>query len=248
MKSRSATVFETAERSPSGILTWRTAPALGCIVGATIATLDFLYYFPLVSAPNEIGFGLFVSSLVVWCGECALFALALAIAERLASPDELRPWQLGLALVGGVTASVIAWHAFSMLVLRDQLGMHLFRDHVGQPENWIGGMLYHAWLMFFFGGLIAAVGTSHRRRTRMLLALRSAELNRAISQHRLAEARLASLEARVDPTHLYRTLSRLERLYEDDPTAADRLLDELIVFLRCALNDSQATKPKLEAL
>jgi LytS/YehU family sensor histidine kinase len=129
-------------------------------------------------------------------------------------------------------------------VLRDQLGMRLFRDHIGQPENWLGGMLYNAWLMLFFGGLIAAVVASQRRRTRMLSTLRSAELNRTTSQQRLAEAKLASLQARVDPDYLYQTLSRLERLYEDDPPAADRLLDELIAFLRNALADSALPQPK----
>jgi hypothetical protein len=118
--------------------------------------------------------------------------------------------------------------------------MRLFREHVGQPGNWMGGMLYHAWLMLFFGGLSAAVGASERWRTRMLHALRSAELSRATSQQRLAEARLAALQARVDPDYLYHTLSRLERLYEEDPPAADRLLDELIAFLRNALVDANA--------
>jgi len=224
-----------------------TRASHGFIAGAAIATLDFLYYFPLVSAPNEIGFGSLTSSLILWCGECVLFALALGLAERLTSPRELHAWQLGLAVIVGVSASVILWHAFCGFVLRDQLGMRLFRDHVGQPGDWMGGVLYHAWLMLFFGGLIAAVGASQRWRTRMVSALRSAELARATSQQRLAEARLASLEARVDPDYLYHALSRLQRLYEDDPPAADRLLDELIIFLRNALADPLASKPILEA-
>jgi sensor histidine kinase YesM len=139
---------------------------------------------------------------------------------------------------------VIIWHAFSVLVLRDALGLRLFRDHVGQPENLTGSALYHAWLMLFFGGLIAAVGASQRRRSRMLSALRSAELRRATSQQRLAQAQLASLEARVDPDYLYQTLSRLERLYEADPPAADQLLDELIAFLRDALTRSASPQPR----
>jgi len=220
---------------------WLTRAARGFVLGAGIATLDFLYYLPLVSAPHEMGFGLLLSSLVLWCGECILFALALGLAERLASPSDLRTWQLGFAIVAGVTASIVIWHTFSILVLRDQLGMPLFREEVGQPGNWLGGALYHAWLMLFFGGLIAAVETSQRWRTRMLSSLRSEELARATSQQRLVQARLASLEARIDPDHLYRTLSQLERLYEDDPPAADRLLDELIAFLRHALTEGGRT-------
>ena len=247
MTSRSTMWDETAGRSPCGTRFWITRAALGFLVGCTIATLDFLYYFPLVSTPDKIGFGLFVSSLVVWCGECILLALSLGLAERLASPSELRAWQFGLAIVGGVIASVILWHTFSVLVLRDRFGMRLFRDHVGQPTNWMSGLLYHAWLMLFFGGLIASVGASQRWRTRMLSALRSAELGRATLQQRLAEAKLASLEARIDPDYLYHTLSRLEQLYEADPPAADQLLDELIAFLRNALTEPRAVKPMSEA-
>jgi hypothetical protein len=244
MRSLRTTLAGTVVRRPWEARFWMTRAAHGFIVGAAIATLDFLYYLPLVSAPNEIGFGLFVSLLVVWCGECILFTLALGLAERLASPDEMRAWQLALAIVIGVTASVIIWHAFTVLVLRDQLGMRLFRDHVGQPGNSMGTVLYHAWLMLFFGGLIAAVGASQRWRTRMLSALRSAELGRATAQQQLAEARLASLEARIDPDYLCHTLSRLERLYEEHPTAADRLLDELIGFLRNALAEPRTRKSK----
>ena len=235
MTSRSTALAEFLARDRSGARFWLTRAAQGFVVAAAIATLDFMYYREFV---NEMGFGLLASSLVVWCGECMLFALLLGAAERLASPGELRAWQLALALAGFVTVSVILWHAFSILVLRDQLGMPLFRDHVGQRDNWMHGLLYHAWLMLFFGGLIAVVVAAQRRRTRMLSALRSAELGRATAQQRLAEAKLASLEARVDPDYLYHTLSRLERLYEDDPPAADHLLDELIAFLRSALAEA----------
>ena len=220
---------------------WLTRAAYGFAVGAALATLDFIHYFPFLSAPAAIDIGLFASSVVVWAGECALLALALGLAERAASPHELRAWQLALAILGAVVASVVAWHAFCLLVLRDVLGMRIFRESLGQPENWMGGLLYHAWLMLFFGCLIAAVGASQRSRRRMLAALRSAELERASSEQRLAQARLASLEASVDPDYLHETLSRLERLYEDDPPAADRLLDELIAFLRSALGDARAS-------
>jgi LytS/YehU family sensor histidine kinase len=74
----------------------------------------------------------------------------------------------------------------------------------------------------------------------MLFALRAAELRRAETQQRLAEAKLAALHARVDPDHLLHTLTRLAQTYEIDPTSADRLLDELIAFLRGALAEIRA--------
>lgn len=217
---------------------WALRAGQGILAGAAIGTLDFLYYMPFVSA-GKMGFGLLASSLALWCGEYLLFALALGLAERLVSPRELRAWQLALAIVGAVAASVVTWHAFCVFVLSDQLGLQLFREQVTPSQEWMGGMMYHAWLVLFFGGLIAAVAASQRWRTRMLDALRSAELGRAISEQRLAGARLQFLETRIDPDHLYGTLSRVERLYEDDAAAADALLDELIAFLRTAIVDSR---------
>jgi hypothetical protein len=194
-----------------------------------------------MSAPNPIGLHSLVSLWLVWCGEGVLLALTVGLAERSVSPRELRPWQLALAVAVGVIAGVLIWQVFTQLVLRDQLGIRLFVDHVGQPAVWMGVVLYHGWLMFFFGGLAAAVYASQRRHARMLLALRAAELGRATSQQRLAEARLASLQARVEPDFLLQTLTRLEQSYAADPDAADRLLDELIAFLRGALADIRAS-------
>ena len=221
---------------------WMTRAGYGLLLGAAVATLEFAYYFPLVTKRTEIGLDSFHSLLLVWCGEYVLLALAVGIAEHWANPRELRAWQLALAVPVGAFASALIWHAFTQFVLRDQLGVRLFLDHLGQPVVWPMMILYHSWLMLFFGGLAATVHTSQRRRARMLAALRAAELGRATSQQRLAEAGLASLQARVEPDFLLQTLTRLEQSYETDPRAADRLLDDLIAFLRGALADIRASE------
>lgn len=215
---------------------WLTRLAYGLILGAAIATLDFAHYFPLVSLNNvaPIAFG---SMLLEWCGEGVLLALLIGVAERLTLPRGLSGWQLALAVVLSAVAAVVAWQSFAVLLWRGEFEFMLFRDYLGTPVNWISGVFYHGWLMLFFGGLAAAVYVSQKRRARMLAALHTAEFGRAKSQQQLAEARLGSLQARVDPDFLLQTLSRLERAYESEPQAADRLLDELIVFLRAALAD-----------
>lgn len=222
---------------------WITRLGYGFVLGVAIATLDFAHYFPLTAAPKNIGFLSFVSLLLEWCGEGVLLALTVGLAERWMSPRELRAWQLLLAVVVGTVAAVLTWQTFTLIVLRDGLGIRLFRDYLGTPVIWIGGVFYQGWLMLFFGGLAAAVYASRRRRARMLAALLAAELARATSQQRLAEARLASLQARVEPDFLLQTLTRLEQSYEADPDAADRLLDELIAFLRGALADIRRQNP-----
>ena len=224
---------------------WFIRIGQGVALGVIIATLDFLYYAPLLPVPIDVEFGFFISSLVLWSGECTLFALIVAAAERIVSPRYLHAWQLAAIAFAAVTISVFAWHGFSIVVLRDLLGVNLFREQVAASGNWVGHMLYHSWLMLFFGGLCVAVAASHRWHFRMLMALRAAEMRHAISQQSLATAELARLESSVDPNYLFQTLARLEKLYADNPQAADAVLDDLINFLRRVLGESRAFLEKL---
>jgi len=220
---------------------WLSRAGYGVLLGVSIAVLEFAYYYPLVSAPDKLGVVSLVSSFLTWCGEGALLALTVALFERWEAPRPLGLRYLALAVTIGSVAGVLAWQAFTQFVLRERFGIWLFRDHVGQPVNWAGGVLYHVWLMLLFGGLAAAAYASRQRHARMLAVLRAAEISRETSQRGLAEARLAALQARIDPEFLFRTLTKLEQLYEADPPRADRLLEELIVFLRGALADIQAS-------
>lgn len=221
---------------------WLTRLAYGVTLGVAIAALDFAHYFP-ISTPDTVGPVSFAAMLIEWCGEGVLLAVIVGGVERWRNFREFSAWQLALVVVSGALAAVLTWQAFAVIVLRDGLGVLLFRDYLGAPVNWIGGVFYHGWLMLFFGGLAAAVHVSQRRRARMLAALYAAELGRATSQQRLAEARLSSLQARVEPDYLLQTLTRLQRSYETDTQEADRLLDELIAFLRGALADVRGKIP-----
>ena len=212
----------------------------GLLLGASIALLEFAYYYPLVSAPDKLGVFLLFSLLVSWCGEGVLLAVTVALFELRQSRQSLRPLgarQLALAAMVGSIGGVLAWQAIVHWVLREQFGMWVLRDFVGQPVNMAGIALYHVWLMLLFGGLAVAVYSSHQRHARMLAILRAAELSRETSQRRLADAKFAALQSRIDPEFVFQTLTKLEQLYEADPPGADRLLEELIVFLRAALAD-----------
>lgn len=233
----------TLSSSPAaaGAQYWLSRVGCGFLCGAALALLEHLYYFPLVSPPNELGLASFAALLINYGGEGTLLALVVALAERRARPRELRAWELALAVTAGAVFGVTLWQAFAHFVLRDQLGVRLFIDHVGQPAIWTGVVLYHSWLMLFFGGLAAAVYASQRWRGRMLEALRSAEIARARSEGVLAQARLDSLQARVDPELVFQSLAKLEGLYGTDPAAAERLLDELVAFLRAAVADIRAS-------
>jgi len=212
----------------------------GLALGAVVAILEFSHYAPLVSGPRVLGAKALALLLVEWGTEFVMLSLVVGAAERLARPGEPSPLRLGIAVLLGTLAGVVGGYVWLDYLLRDALGTGLFVDQVGQTVEWAGRALYHGWMLLFFGGLAVSVEASQRRRVRMLRALRAAELARAGAQQRLAEASLGSLRERIDPDFVFRTLSRLERLYETDPEAADRQLDELIAFLRKALADLPA--------
>jgi histidine kinase len=241
MTNATLTQAAPAQQTAMGARFWMTRVWYGLLLGAMIATLEFAYYFPIASWGGGLGFDSFVALLLVYCIECLVLVLAVATAEIWASPRELRVRELAFAGVLGALAGALISQIFAAVVVRGQLELRLFVDQMGQPVDWVGQLLYHSWLMLFFGGLAAAVYSSQRRRASMVATLRAAEVGRETSQQRLAEVTLASLRARIDPEFLFQTLAKLERLYEADPPEADRLLEELIVFLRAALADLQAT-------
>lgn len=240
LASIEATTPSHASRE-AGQRLWLQPVGYGLLLGVSIALLEFAYYFPLVYSPDRLGFASLASSLLSWCGEGILLALTVALFERREATRQLDARQLTLAVAIGSIAGVLAWQAFVHLVLRERFGIWLFRDHVGQPVNLAGSVLYHVWLMFVFGGLAAAVYVSRARHARMLDALRASELSRETSQRQLAEEKLAALQARIDPESVFQTLTQLERLYEADPRGADHLLEELTDFLRAGLGHVPAS-------
>jgi hypothetical protein len=227
-------------REPPGAARfWLRRLVWGLLLGAAIATLEYVYYVPLVADPDHFGASSFASLLVAWCGEGILLLLAVGVMERLLSPRQPGACHFALAVAFGSVAGVLVWESLLRVVARDRLGIPLFVDLIGVHAAWLSVILYHVWIMLFFGGLAIAVYGSQRRRARMLSTLRTAEIERATSQQRLAETRLAALQARVDPDFLLRTLAKFERLYEAEPSAADRVLRDLIEFLRDAPADAR---------
>ena len=55
------------------------------------------------------------------------------------------------------------------------------------------------------------------------------------AQRRIVQARLQALQARIDPQLLFEMLDAVRRSYAVDASRAERLLDDLIAFLRAAL-------------
>jgi len=90
------------------------------------------------------------------------------------------------------------------------------------------------------GPLAIATVASHYFYTRGQLAeqraqLKQAELERALDQQRLSEARLKMLQAQIEPHFLFNTRSNILNLIEDDPATARTMLADLTRLLRRSL-------------
>jgi LytS/YehU family sensor histidine kinase len=88
-------------------------------------------------------------------------------------------------------------------------------------------------------GMATFVYVRRRWAAHSIAALRALQLERATIEKQVLESELAAMQARVDPEFLRTTLFRVERLYETDEQAADRLLKDFIVYLRAAIPRSQ---------
>jgi hypothetical protein len=60
--------------------------------------------------------------------------------------------------------------------------------------------------------------------------------------HPAGEIRLQALQARIDPRFLFDALAAVERIHDIDAAVGDRLLDNLIKYLRAVVPDLVATR------
>ena len=77
--------------------------------------------------------------------------------------------------------------------------------------------------------------------------LAAAKVAQREARRRLAYGQLKAVQARIDPQFLFDMLDAVRRAYASDPERAERLLDELVAFLRAALprlQDASSTVPR----
>ena len=164
------------------------------------------------------------------------FALlaAILIANRAVDAGAPRHTAYVAAAFGGCVLGVVLAATFDLAwrtwVLPDAWPAH--RPYVRSPLYRTTYALT-SWLLL---GAPAVFFYADRRAARKTAAyLQAAELER-IRRSRLAlESRLQAMQARVEPQFLFNTLAQVERLYDERPELAERMLDDLIAYLRAAM-------------
>ena len=153
--------------------------------------------------------------------------LTVVVADRVTGKDPDRRGAYALAVVVGAAAGAAAAVSTTTILVQ----MVLQRA----ASVRIGFMLYICFELLMLGGVTVWVIMDRRRAARARARMHGAELERIAAEKHSIESDLQAMQARVEPQFLFNTLAQVKRLYEHDPALGERMLDELIAYLRAAM-------------
>lgn len=168
---------------------------------------------------------------------CLAAALVLALARADAKVDRgahsMRAYGEAIILASaGAAALQYVLHGLFDWTLRTAVNLDANRAH--PVEALRVALTYLTW-----STLGVYLWASHRERRLALERMGQAQLGRARLRRAVAESRLQSLQARVEPQFLFDVLRRVSRVSERDPSGALQLLERLVAFLRVTLPPSE---------
>lgn len=150
--------------------------------------------------------------------------LSILLLRSTSALWRLRPVVRGLLLaMVALAAGFIAGHAIALLLL-------------GEPMQLVG-IGADGLVPIVVATLVAGL-TLHYFATREQLSSEAAA--RSEAQRLATEAQLRLLHTQLEPHMLFNTLANLRSLVSEDPPAAERMIDQLITYLRGSLAASRA--------
>jgi hypothetical protein len=223
------------------ILTWGVAWGIG------VTLLEQLLFTPIADwgSVGFLFFCFFPWLLPAWCAIGAAFVWLVARrADRRSRHEMLWGW-LAVAAVGAIGQQALAagiWQLLTWLHLREAW-LSLFHDlRLPWPAYSASVVMYNFCICLLYGGLVMLAFALVLRHERMRALLHDAAIARARTQTLLDETRLEFLQQQIDPALLLDSMHELERRYRNDPERAERLLEKLVDFLRCAMPGLRSTK------
>lgn len=213
-------------------LDWRHWGA-ALFAGSVLAVITALLVIEVV---NKLG----VVNLLVWAVAIPIFTamlvlLAWAVADAIDDRRMRRPWRITLAVVTGTGIGVsLGMLYFDAAGLRDLLGADWIAK--GRPPPSFATVWLGEWLNASVNcALFVIAGEVYRSRVLIGRAAEAALREQAAMAREVLEARLAAMQAQVEPRFLFDSLVDIRRLYDSDGTRGAGTLDQLITFLRVAL-------------
>ena len=180
-----------------------------CAVAAAMVVRSFLNTYP----------DLLVSALCVGYTSMLLFTVAGNMRQRRLPREVV---QVGAIVLGSFVGTVLAG------IVKGRDIRHMFSERLEGVSITMG-------LGIGFGCVVVAWYILREKHARERERMMRAEAERHQLEKNVLEARLALMQAQVEPHFLFNTLANVQHLVETDPPEASRVLDSLIKYLRAAL-------------
>lgn len=223
--------MQTVRQSLTPKQFWWTL-GLGLIGGMLfLISHSMLKLMSLVSHPEALGVTLLESAFALGMSVVVAFLLLLAVSIATSGErEQSRAWlRYVIATVAAVSVSTAIVHLLAPYIpVGGIIGWYWLGSQTA-----IDSFVFSNWILF--GGLAVFVYVRLERVRRDEAAFERVELERAAVGRQVLMSQLAAMQAQVEPTLLFNTLSQVESLYERDATRANRILDDLILYLRDAL-------------
>ena len=200
----------------------RTAIRTAFLFGSIVFLYHVIVYSGKMSESPDLIHNLLAAFVIDQLGAFALL-LAVVVADRVTGKEARRRAAYALAVM---VAAVIA-AAFDSTVEA------LVGDFAWLELSKATLYSFFEWLVL--GGAATFIYTDRRRAQGALARMRAAEIERARTAKRTLESRLQAMQARVEPQFLFNTLAQVRDLYRASAMHGERMLDELIAYLRAAM-------------
>lgn len=162
---------------------------------------------------------LLVTALCVGYTSMLLFTVAGNIRQSVLPREAM---QILAIIAGSVLGTILAG------LVKGRGLEHMFSER-------LAGVAISMGLGIGFGCVVVAAVLLREKHARDQARISRAESERHQLEKRMLEARLALMQAQVEPHFLFNTLANVQHLVETDPPGAARMLDSLIRYLRAAL-------------
>jgi hypothetical protein len=181
----------------------------------------------------------------LWCGASGAGIVLLLLVNRA---ERGSGWPAILAVYFAVCPLAGLLQVPLAGALLSVLGSIPVSRTYGSPlRPWDAGGLYHTWIFMFYGAILIAAYLASIRAERTRSLLHESKIARDRIEGLLDAERLRVLQAQIDPTLLLGTMRELELRYRSDPAQAERLLEALVEFLRCAMHGLRVANSTLAA-
>jgi len=206
------------------VLALNTLVGLGLLlIGMLVAPRFVLPYWWRVLIANQV-FAHVIGGLAAWL----VPKLALVVHRWHPAPR----W---ITYIAGLVCIGIGGSLLANLVLTGVLGWPVERFWANFLQNSRTALIIT--ILIGIAGYI--IEDLRHRLHRTSLELRTQQLERETALKLAAEARLASLQSRVQPHFLFNTINSILALIQEDPKRAEQMLERLARLLRFSLESEQ---------